>query len=146
MLESLVLVFGVYSIISGVFLLFGGFSLTNSDDKIFSILEGVMLMCLGLLFIFLPAISIMIAILYISFYAVISGIFQLYYSVKMRTQIKNEWLGILNAVISILFGFVLLMDVIAGAEVIIMLLGFYSIFFGFLTILMSLKLKNHKTV
>lgn len=142
MLASLVLVFGVYAAVSGFFLLFGGFTLPDSDDKIFSIFEGLFLILLGFLFIFLPGLSVMASILYISVYAIISGLFQFYYSVKMKDSKRNEWFGVLNAVISILFGIALLADMITGAEVLVMVLGLYSIFFGVMAIATSFKIKN----
>jgi len=153
MLASLVLVFGIYAIVSGFFLLFGGFSLPDSDDKIFSIFEGLFLIFLGSLFVFLPGLSVMASILYISVYAIISyisvyaiisGLFQFYYSIKMKDSNRNEWFGILNAVVSIIFGIALLADLIVGAEVLVMVLGMYSIFFGIMAIAISFKIKNLK--
>jgi uncharacterized membrane protein HdeD (DUF308 family) len=145
MLVSLVLVFGCYALVSGIFMFFGAFAVNDANGKMFRILEGIFLIVIGLLFLFNPALSVMAAVIYIAVWAIITGIFQIYYSVAYRKQMTGEWWGILNGVISLLFGIVLMMNLIAGAEVLIMVLGIYSIFFGVVSIALAFKLKNLKT-
>lgn len=143
MLASLVLVFGCYALISGIFIFFGAFTVKDTNGKIFRILEAIFLIIIGLLFLFSPVTSVMAMVIYIAVWAIITGIFQIYYSIAYRKQITGEWWGILNGVISLLFGIVLMMNLIAGAEVLVMVLGIYSIFFGVLSIAMAFKIKNH---
>lgn len=143
MLASLVLVFGCYALVSGIFIFFGAFAVKDTNGKMFRILEGIFLIIIGLLFLFNPALSVAAIVIYIAIWAIITGIFQIYYSVAYRKQITGEFWGILNGVISLLFGIVLMMNLIAGAAVLVMVLGIYSIFFGVVSIAMAFKIKNH---
>ena len=71
-----------------------------------------------------------------------AGVFQIFHAIKLRKVIENEWLAILNGVITLVFGIMILFNVVAGAQALIMIFGFFAIISGVLMILLSFRVKS----
>ena len=61
---------------------------------------------------------------------------------RIRRLIENEWLMILSGVVSIIFGILLIAFPGPGALSIVWLIGFYALFFGILTLVLSFRLRS----
>ena len=78
----------------------------------------------------------------VAFWAIMSGIFQIYNAVKLRKIIENELYSILNGAVSLIFGLMILFNVVASAEALIMVFGFFAVISGLLLIALSFKVKG----
>lgn len=135
--------FGVIAIFSGIFVIIEG--LMSAEGKGSHIMEGLFYVIFGILFIVMPGFVVSLGLYIIAFWALFAGVFMIVNAVKMRKVINNEWLIILNGIITVIFGLLIFANVIAGAEVIIMVFGFYAIFSGVMMMLLSFKVKGLKS-
>lgn len=144
-LATLLLYFGFVAVFSGLFLIIEGIAI-KGDDRGLRIFEGVISLIFGLLFIFMPAFVLASIMYFIAFWAIIAGIMQIFYAIKLRKEITNEWLGILNGLITLIFGILVLYNIMAGGLAIVMIFGIYAILWGIILIGLSFKVKGMKTV
>ncbi|MBK8550431.1 MAG: DUF308 domain-containing protein [Ignavibacteria bacterium] len=142
-LVTLLFYFGFVALFSGLFLVIEGIAI-KSDDRGMRILEGVLSILFGLLFIFITGFVFSFVMYFIAFWAIIGGIMQIIYAIKLRKEISNEWLAILNGVITLIFGILVLTNILAGASALIMVFGFFAIISGILMIMLSFKVKGLK--
>jgi uncharacterized membrane protein HdeD (DUF308 family) len=142
-LETLLLFFGILAIASGVFLVLDG--IIVKGDRVIKIFEGLLWVVIGILVLLLPITSLTAIMFFIAFWAIVIGIFQIIMSIRLRKVIKNEWLGILNGLFSFVFGILIMFNLLAGAEAIIMVFGIFAILFGISSIIISFRVKSIKT-
>lgn len=142
-LVSLLFYFGFVALFSGLFLIIEGIAV-KSEDRGMRILEGILSILFGLLFIIMPGFVLSFAMYFIAFWAIIGGIMQIIYAIKLRKEITNEWLAILNGVITLIFGILVLTNILAGATTLVMVFGFFAIISGLLQIVLSFKVKGLK--
>ena len=142
-LVTLLLYFGFVAVFSGLFLMIEGIAI-KSDDRGLRILEGILSLIFGLLFIFMPGFVFSFIMYFIAFWAITGGIMQIIYAIKLRKEVTNEWLAILNGVITFIFGILVLFNILAGASALIMVFGIYALISGFLLIGLSFRVKSLK--
>ncbi|MDZ4711048.1 MAG: HdeD family acid-resistance protein [bacterium] len=143
-LDTLLFYFGFVAVFSGLFLIIEGIAIKQSDRGL-RILEGVVSILFGLLFILMPAFVVSFVMYFIAFWAIIGGIMQIIYAVKLRKEISNEWLGILNGLITLVFGIIVLLNIMEGAQALVMIFGIFAIMSGLLLIGLALRVKGMKT-
>ncbi len=141
-LETLLLFFGILAIVSGVFFVID--ALIVSGNRILRIIEGILWVIIGILLLAQPISSLEIIMFIIAFWAIVIGIFQIIFSIKLRKVIKNEWMGILNGLFSFLFGILIIVNELAGAIAIIFVFGIFTLLFGITSISLSFRIKGLK--
>jgi len=137
----LVLLFGGYALIDGVFNLVSSF---RTPDRHWALLvEGVLGIVVGILTFLWPAITGIVLLYFIAFWAIFTGVFEIAAGVRLRKVIRNEWLLIGMGVVSVLFGILILAAPIAGALAIVLWIGAYALVFGILMIVLAFRLRAH---
>ncbi len=140
---SLVTFFGFFAVMSGVFILTLAL-LGEVNNRLLSILEGLLFLATGIIVLVNPVSAVGGVMIFIAAWAIISGLFQIIGAIRLRKVITNEWLMILNGIISLLFGIVLAANLINGAAVLVMLFGGFALLSGIFTLILSFRIKNHK--
>ena len=142
-LAALVLVFGAYVFVDGIFALIAGIGMRRQLSLWWLVLlEGVAGIILGLLTFRSPDITALILLSFIAAWSIITGVFEIVTAVRLRKMIPNEWLMILSGVVSIIFGILLIAQPGAGAISIVWLLGAYALLFGILTLMLAFRLRG----
>jgi uncharacterized membrane protein HdeD (DUF308 family) len=146
-LISLVILFGAYALVNGLF----SFILAAKAPKGYPnfgslILSGIFGVLAGLITFFWPGITALGLLIVISAWAIVNGIMEIYYAIKLRKEIKGEWLLILAGILSVIFGGLLLINPLAGALVLILWIASFAIVFGILLIILAFKMKRLGTL
>jgi uncharacterized membrane protein HdeD (DUF308 family) len=142
-LAALVLVFGAYLFVDGIFAVVAGIGMRRQIDRWWLVvLEGVAGIILGVLTFRAPDITALVLLSFIAAWSIITGIFEIATAVRLRKMIPNEWLLILSGVVSIIFGILLIAQPTAGAISIVWLLGAYGLLFGILTLMLALRVRG----
>ncbi len=142
-LAALVLVFGAYVFVDGIFALIAGIGMRRQLSLWWLVVvEGVAGIILGLLTFRSPDITALILLSFIAAWSIITGVFEIATAVRLRKMIPNEWLMILSGVVSIVFGILLIAQPGAGEIAIVWLLGGYALLFGILTLMFALRLRG----
>jgi len=142
-LTALVLVFGAYVFVDGIFALIAGIGMRRQLSLWWLVLlEGVAGIILGVLTFRSPDITALILLSFIAAWSIITGVFEIVTAVRLRKMIPNEWLLILSGIVSIIFGALLIAQPGAGAISIVWLLGAYALTFGILTLMLAFRLRG----
>ena len=131
-LEVLVLFFGAYALVDGVFALLAGLTASGTDTGLrwALVVTGVAGIIIGLVTFFWPGITATLLLAFIITWAIVTGISEIVAAVRLRAVIDNEWLYILSGVASVVFGVLALIFPGTGALSIVWLIGIYAIVAG----------------
>ncbi len=140
---SLITFFAFFAILSGFFILTLAF-LGETDNKGLRIIEGLIFLGAGIVVLWNPVSALGGIMIFIAAWAILSGLIHIIGAIKMRKVITNEWLMILNGVISIIFGILLAGNLIQGAGVMLMVFGAFAILSGIFSIMLAFRIKTYR--
>jgi uncharacterized membrane protein HdeD (DUF308 family) len=140
---ALVLLFGAYALLDGVFAIFAGIASYRYFERWWAVLlEGVAGVVIGLLTFFWPNITALVLLYFIAAWALITGIFEIVAAIQLRRVITGEWALILSGLLSMFFGVLLFVFPIAGAVSMVWMIGIYAILFGITLIILAFRLRS----
>ena len=143
----LVLLFGAWILVDGVFRVIGAIGHRASDKEWgFDLIIGIMGIIIGFLTFHAPRITALALIIYIAAWALMIGATEIALAIKLRREIKGEWFLILMGLLSIVFAVMLLWNPLPGALALVWLIGSYAIVFGFLAIILGFRLRSLPTL
>jgi uncharacterized membrane protein HdeD (DUF308 family) len=127
-LISLVMLFGFYAILDGIF----------------DLVSGIVGIVAGIVTFMWPGITAMFLLYLIAFWAILTGVLEIVAGIRLREVIANEMLLILMGVISTLFGILIIIFPGAGALAIIIWIGAYAVVFGIILIVLAFRLRSFR--
>ena len=146
-IATLVLFFGAWVLIDGIFRIVGAIGHRASDpDWGWQLVIGILGIVVGLLTFHAPQITALALVIYIAAWALMIGASEIALAVKMRREIKGEWFLILMGLASIAFAVLLLWNPIAGAAAVIWLIVWYAVVIGILAIFFGFRLRSLRTL
>src|SRR6266403_2336929 len=146
-IAMLVLFFGAWVLIDGLFRVVGAIGHRASDpDWGWHIVIGVVGIIVGLLTFHAPGITALALVIYIAAWALMIGVTEIALAIKMRREIKGEWLLILMGLASIVFAALLLWNPVAGAAALIWIIAWYAVIIGVLAIIFGFRLRSLPTL
>ncbi len=141
-LATLVLLFGAWVLIDGVFRIVGATAGRASDpDWGFHLIVGILVLTFHS-----PGITALALIIYIGAWALMIGAVEIALAIKLRRELKGEWLLILMGLASIIFAAFLLWNPGPGALALLWLIGSYAIVFGILGVIFGFRLRSLPTL
>jgi uncharacterized membrane protein HdeD (DUF308 family) len=142
-LEVLIVFFGAYSLVDGFFSAAGALAHRKHDKTWWLFfLSGLAGIIVGILTFILPGLTAFVLVILIAARALIVGLFEITAAIALRKTIRNEWLLILNAMLSILFAVVLFLMPGAGALALVWMIGITAIFIGVLLIAIAFRVRR----
>jgi uncharacterized membrane protein HdeD (DUF308 family) len=141
-LVTLVLLFGAYALVDGVFNVIAFFRVASHQWAL--LVEGVVGILAGLLTFAWPAITALALLYLIAFWAILTGIFEVVAGIRLRKTIANEWLLLLMGFLSLSFGLLILFAPGAGALAIVLWIGAYALVFGMFLLALAFRLRGHR--
>jgi uncharacterized membrane protein HdeD (DUF308 family) len=143
---TLVLFFGVWVLVDGVFRVMGAIGHRDSDpDWGFNLIIGILGIIIGFLTFHAPGITALAVVIYIAAWAFMVGATEIALAIKLRREIKGEWFLILMGLASIVFAALLLWNPLAGAAVLIWIMAWYAVIFGVLAMIFGFRLRSLPT-
>lgn len=142
-LTTLVLLFGAYALVDGVFAVITGIRHSDEQERRWSVLlEGVVGVIAGVLTFLWPDITALALLSIIAVWAVITGVLELAAAIRLRKVIVGEWMLALSGIASIIFGLLLIAFPGSGVLALIWLIGGYAIVFGVLLIGVGFRVRR----
>jgi len=145
------LVFAAYSLADGIASIIAGFHGKSAGAAGWGpILRGIIGIAIGVLFIAMPWLAAigyaLAALALLSFWAILTGIFEVVTAVRVRKEIEGEWLIALSGVVSVLLGLaipiVLMRDRVATIVSVGWLIGLYALVAGVTLLSAGIRLRR----
>jgi uncharacterized membrane protein HdeD (DUF308 family) len=140
---SLVLVFGVYAIVDGVFAIVAAIQ-GETRDRAFHLLEGLLGIAVGVIVFLYPDQAGTAIVLVIGLWAAATGVIEIVSAVRLRREIADEWLLGLGGVLSVILGAILIVRPQFGQVTTTYVLGTYGLIFGVVLVMLGLRLRRFK--
>ncbi len=140
----LVIFFGAYAFIDGIFAIAG--VLTGRDEserKWLTLVEGGAGILVGLITFFWPGLTVASLILLIAAWALVTGVVEIVASVQHRKEIEHAWVMGLTGALSVIFGVILLVFPVGAVVTLAIVLGVYAIVAGIMMIVLGIRLRRH---
>jgi uncharacterized membrane protein HdeD (DUF308 family) len=141
-MATLVLFFGVFSIIDGIAAIVLGFR-GEADGTVWwtMVMLGVLALAAGIVAFALPGVALEVLVTIIAISALVRGLFEIYAAIALRKELDDEWILGLSGAMSAIFGALILYHPAAGLIAITLLIGAYMIAIGVFAIALALRLR-----
>ena len=140
---ALILLFGAYAFVDGVFALITGLRAARHHGRSGPLLlEGILNILIGIIVFLWPGPALVALIYLIAIWAVISGIALIAAGMALIRH-SGEWLLVLSGVISVLLGIILFVQPGAGVVALSWWLGFYALLFGIILVATAFRIRHH---
>lgn len=142
-LAVLVLLFGGYALVDGVFNVIAAVRARGGDRPWWVlVLEGIVSIGAGIVTFVLPGLTAVVLLYVIAAWAIITGVLEIVAAIRLRKRITGEWWLGLSGALSIVFGVLLMIAPAAGALALVLWIGGYAVVFGALLIALAFRLRG----
>jgi len=146
-LATLILCFGMYALIDGVFSLFWAIRNWRHQEKCwFLALEGLAGICASVVALQAPALTAFLLLLLIAGWILATGLLRIVAAIRSRSEIAGEAWLMLSGLAAALFGFLVLVSPAAGAVTLLWLLAVYAFVLGAFLMRMSIKMRRRRVI
>jgi uncharacterized membrane protein HdeD (DUF308 family) len=140
---SLVIVFAAYAIMDGVFAIIAAVRAAEHHQRwTLFLLEGVIGILAGVLAFLWPALTIVVFITLVAFWALFTGGLMLAAAFRLHAD-HGRWWFVLGGIASIVYGALLLIAPLIGAVVLTWWIGAYALIFGVTMLIAAFRLRSH---
>ena len=142
-LATLVLLFGFYALLDGLFSLvtaIGG--RRTREDRWLLALEGIVSLWAGIVTLRAPSITVLALVFFISIWAMITGFLRIVEAFRLRKEISGEVLLVLSGVVSVLFALMLVFRPVVGALGLVWVIAGYAVVLGIILIMLGFELRH----
>ena len=140
---AMVLVFGAYAFVDGIFALIAGLRAARHHGRSAPLLvEGILNLLIGVAVFLWPAAMLVALIYLIAIWAVLTGVLLIAAGIALIRH-SGEWLLILGGIISVLLGIVLFFAPGAGIVALSWWLGVYALLFGIALLMTAFRIRHH---
>jgi uncharacterized membrane protein HdeD (DUF308 family) len=142
-LTVLVILWGAYALVDGVFALVAAFRAAQMKMTWWPlVLNGLLGIAAGVVAFAWPGITALALLYLIAAWAILTGIVEIIAAVRLRHVISGEWLMGLAGLLSILVGVILIVAPGAGALAVVWTIGAYALIFGIVLIALGFRLRG----
>ena len=141
-LATLILLFGAYMAVDGVFAIVSGIRAAAHHERWGSLaLEGVAGLCAAAIAFVAPLATLLAFVWLLAAWAVISGVVLSWASLRLHPA-HGRWFMLFGGILSVVWGVLLFALPVAGALVMAWWLGAYAIMFGVVLLALAFRLRR----
>ncbi len=141
-LSALVLVFGVFAVISGITAVVAALRSTGEQGWGLLLFEGILSILAGVIALVWPGITTLAFIYLLAAWAIITGILEVIAPLSFPMSTGRAVLMVLAGLVSIVFGILLAAQPAAGLLAVVWLIGVYAILFGIMYIVVYFESRS----
>jgi uncharacterized membrane protein HdeD (DUF308 family) len=142
-LTLLILLFGSYALVDGIFNVVTA-ARGRAGRRKWLVLEGIVSIGAGLVAFFSPGLTAIALVYVIAFWALVTGMLEIFIAIRLRKEITGELWLILSGILSLAFGALLTVAPGAGALALVMWIGVFAIAFGALLVALAFRLRRRR--
>ena len=142
-LLTLIIIFGIYSFVDGLFDVIISISNRKDNEKWWALLiAGIASVVIGVISLSNPSITGIALVYLIAVKALINGVLEIAAAIELRHFIEGEWMMVISGILSILFGIVLFASPNQGALAMLWVIGIFAIVIGVWLIIFAFHLRS----
>jgi uncharacterized membrane protein HdeD (DUF308 family) len=142
-LAFLILLFGAYAFVDGVFSIASGLRKDPTHSRDWAlVVVGIAGVIAGVIAFVSPGLTALALLLVIAAWAVVRGVFELIAALRLRGEAQGVWALALSGVFSLVFGILVFAFPGAGALAIVFWIGVWSIIAGAMLVIVSFRLRT----
>lgn len=140
---ALILLFGAYALVDGIFALVAGLRLARHHGRSTALLvEGILNLLIGVIVFVWPEQALVALIYLIAIWAIVSGIVLVTAGMAL-VRLSGELLLVVSGILSILLGIILLVHPAVGVVALSWWLGAYALLFGIILLSAAFRIRHH---
>ena len=144
-LAVIVILFGAFALVDGVFLVVKAISSWKArDDRWLLVLGGLLSIGIGIVTFVAPNVTEVVLLFYIAAWSLASGVIQIASAIRLRREVPGEVWWILSGIASIAFAVLLMLFPGPGVLGLIWLVAMYAFAFGVLNGILAFSLLRHR--
>lgn len=144
-LLTLVVLYGLFALADGVLSLLAAITSDKGDTpapRWWLAIVGLLGIAAGVVTLLWPGMTAVVLLVFIALWSIATGAMEIVGAIKLRKEIRDEWLLIAAGTLAVLFGLALLAWPAAGALGLILVIGSFAIVYGALLISFAMRLRN----
>lgn len=142
-LAVLVLMFGAYALVDGIFLVASAIANRHGEPRWVALLIGGLVgAAIGIVTFFWPGLTAVALLAVIATWSIVTGVAEIVAAIRLRKEITNEWFFIVAGIVAVAFGAMLFYAPGAGALAMVFWIAAYALVSGVLLIAFGFKLRN----
>ncbi|MCC6916022.1 HdeD family acid-resistance protein [Nitrosomonas sp.] len=140
---ALVLIFGAYVLVDGVLGIWTAIAgRKEHEDWWVLFIWGSIGVGIGILTFLAPGVTALALLFYIAVWAVATGVLEIVAAIRLRKEIRDEWLLVLGGLVSVIFGILLMAQPVAGALALLWLIAIYGVIFGIFLVILAFRVRS----
>jgi uncharacterized membrane protein HdeD (DUF308 family) len=140
-LEVFIWIFSAFIFIDGAYSIVTSFSKIKVEENwIMLLFQGAFGVVLSILIVSSPSLSAILLAVYIAFWMILVGAFEIIISIKVHKQIKGEGWYIASGIVSVLAGLLIIRKPEEGVLSFVWLIGLYALVSGSMILFTSFRL------
>jgi uncharacterized membrane protein HdeD (DUF308 family) len=144
-LTALVLLFGVFAIISGITAVAASLHSTREQGWGFLLFQGILAILAGVIALVWPGITALAFLYLLAAWAILTGILELIAPLAYPMSVGRGFLMVLTGLISIVFGIVIAAQPASGLLAVVWLIGVYAIVIGIMYVVVYFQARSLQT-
>ena len=142
-LATLIMLFGAYALFDGIFMVISAIANRHGEPRWGTLLFGGLLgIAAGVVTFTWPGLTAVILLSVIAAWAILMGIFEVAAAIRLRKQLEGEWALIFAGLLSVAFGFFVVMRPRTGALAVVLWIGLYALMSGIALLSLGFRLRN----
>ncbi len=143
---TLLLTFGIFAVVDGIFAIITGFRRKAGDDQWWSwLVEGILSLIIGLMALFWTETTALALVIWIAAWAMVAGVMRIIAAIRLRHEIEGEWALGLSGLLMLLWGLAFAVVPAAGILSLTWLFGLFALLTGVVMIILAFRVKGYKT-
>ena len=143
-LTVLILLFGAYMLVDGIFSIVAAVRAPRNDARWWLLLaEGVFGVLAGIIAFIWPGLTALALLYFVAAWAIVTGVLEIVGAIRLRREIEGEWALGLSGALSLIFGVLLVViPAPAGLLSLLWLIGAYAVASGVILIILAFRVRN----
>ena len=142
-LAALVLLFGAYMLADGILGVWTAITgRKEHEDWGLVLLWGLIGVGVGIMTLVAPGLTAIALLFYVAAWAIATGVLEIVAAIRLRKEMRNEWLLIVGGIVSVALGILLMARPGAGVITLVWLIGSYAVIFGLLLVILSFNVRS----
>ncbi len=144
MATALVWTMGVFAIAEGITSLLALFDKGHGVSRGWLVFYALLSLGFGALALFKPVGVASVLLYLLAAWLIVGGIYRIVFAVRVRKEIKGEWLIIVSGLLAIALGVLFALNPLAGMAVTTWWIGLLALIYGIFQIIAAFKLRKYR--